>query len=49
MAELNYDLFSLFAVGNFQLQSGNCLAARVTTKTIVSLAWPWSYSMHGFE
>jgi len=33
-AKLNYDLFSLFSVGNFQLLSGNCPAARTTTKEI---------------
>jgi len=33
-AKLNYDLFSLFSVGNFQLLSGNCPAARATAKEI---------------
>lgn len=36
MAKLNYDMFDLFAVGNFQLQTGNCPAARATTKEIIS-------------
>ena len=35
MAKLNYDLFNLFAVGNFQLLSGNCPAAKKTTKEII--------------
>jgi len=35
-AKLNYDLFDLFAVGNFQLQSGNCAGARDTTKAITT-------------
>mmetsp|Transcript_20680 Transcript_20680/g.43807 ORF Transcript_20680/g.43807 Transcript_20680/m.43807 type:complete len:555 (+) Transcript_20680:69-1733(+) len=34
MARLNYELFDLFALGNFQLQSGNCPAARDTTKRV---------------
>eukprot|EP00569_Conticribra_weissflogii_P009444 CAMPEP_0171358864 /NCGR_PEP_ID=MMETSP0879-20121228/261_1 /TAXON_ID=67004 /ORGANISM="Thalassiosira weissflogii, Strain CCMP1336" /LENGTH=553 /DNA_ID=CAMNT_0011864979 /DNA_START=241 /DNA_END=1902 /DNA_ORIENTATION=- len=34
MAMLNYELFDLFALGNFQLQSGNCPAARDTTKRV---------------
>ena len=34
-AKLNYDLFDLFALGNYQLTSGNCPAARQTTKKIV--------------
>mmetsp|Transcript_17593 Transcript_17593/g.31030 ORF Transcript_17593/g.31030 Transcript_17593/m.31030 type:complete len:551 (-) Transcript_17593:84-1736(-) len=36
MAKLNYDLFNLFAVGNFQLSTGNCPAARRTTKEIIT-------------
>eukprot|EP00581_Thalassiosira_minuscula_P007471 CAMPEP_0183710558 /NCGR_PEP_ID=MMETSP0737-20130205/6262_1 /TAXON_ID=385413 /ORGANISM="Thalassiosira miniscula, Strain CCMP1093" /LENGTH=547 /DNA_ID=CAMNT_0025938857 /DNA_START=120 /DNA_END=1763 /DNA_ORIENTATION=+ len=35
-AKLNYDLMSLFSVGNFQLQTGNCPAARETTKHIIN-------------
>ncbi|KAL7526686.1 hypothetical protein ACHAWF_001872 [Thalassiosira exigua] len=33
---VNYDLFDLFALGNYQLTSGNCPAARETTKAIVA-------------
>lgn len=36
MSKLNYELFDLFAVGNFQLTSGNCAGARDTTATITS-------------
>ena len=36
MAKLNYDLFNLFAFGNFQLSTRNCLAARRTTKQIIT-------------
>ena len=36
MAKLNYDIFNLFAVGQFQLQTGNCPAARLTTDKIIS-------------
>ena len=36
MAKLNYDMFNLFAVGNFQLSTGNCPAARRTTKEIIT-------------
>jgi len=35
-SKLNYDMFSLFAMGNYQIQSGNCPAARATTKQIIS-------------
>jgi hypothetical protein len=33
-SKLNYDLFDLYALGNYQLQSGNCPAARETVKLI---------------
>merc|ERR1712070_1144416 len=36
---LNYELFDLFALGNYQLQSGNCPAARQTTKLITELMY----------
>jgi len=36
MSKLNYDIFNLFAVGQFQLQTGNCPAARFTTQRIIS-------------
>ena len=36
MSKLNYDIFNLFAVGQFQLRTGNCPAARSTTQSIVS-------------
>ena len=36
MAKLNYDIFNLIAVGQFQLQTGNCPAARLTTDKIIS-------------
>ena len=35
-AKFNYDLFSLFSMGNYQIWSGNCLAVRVKTKKIVT-------------
>jgi hypothetical protein len=38
-AKLNYDLFDLFAVGNYQLTSGNCPAARETKKQIANLMY----------
>lgn len=34
MAKLNYDIFDLFALGNYQILSGNCLAARETKEKI---------------
>jgi len=36
MSKLNYDIFNLFAVGQFQLRTGNCPAARSTTQSITS-------------
>jgi hypothetical protein len=39
MAAVNYELFDLFALGNYQLQSGNCAAARETTKLVVDLMY----------
>eukprot|EP00804_Cyclotella_cryptica_P013469 CCRYP_005189-RB/>CCRYP_005189-RB protein AED:0.02 eAED:0.02 QI:1281/1/1/1/1/1/2/160/359 len=36
---LNYAVFDLFALGNFQLQSGNCQAARDTVKHITQLMY----------
>ena len=36
MSRINYELFDLFAVGNFQLMSGNCAGARDTTAKITS-------------
>jgi hypothetical protein len=38
-AAVNYELFDLFALGKYQLQSGNCPAARVTTKQITELMY----------
>lgn len=34
-SKLNYDIFSLFSVGNYQLLSGNCPALRATTDEII--------------
>ena len=34
MSRLNYELFDLFALGNYQLTSGNCPAARTTVQKI---------------
>jgi len=34
MSMLNYELFDLFALGNHQLQTGNCPAARKTTTEV---------------
>ncbi|KAL3789110.1 hypothetical protein ACHAW5_004165 [Stephanodiscus triporus] len=34
-AKLNYDVFDLFALGSYQIISGNCLAARETKEAIV--------------
>mmetsp|Transcript_6625 Transcript_6625/g.10377 ORF Transcript_6625/g.10377 Transcript_6625/m.10377 type:complete len:465 (-) Transcript_6625:4435-5829(-) len=36
MAKLNYDIFDLFALGTFQLQSGDCADARTTVRMITS-------------
>jgi hypothetical protein len=38
-AAVNYELFDLFALGNYQLQSGNCPGARETTKLITELMY----------
>jgi len=38
-AKLNYDLFDLFAVGNYQIQNGNCPGARRTTAKITDLMY----------
>ena len=38
-AKLNYELFDLFSLGNFQLQTGNCPAARKTTKLVTELMY----------
>ncbi|KAL7534104.1 hypothetical protein ACHAWF_004720 [Thalassiosira exigua] len=35
-SKLNYELFDLFALGNYQLTSGNCPGARETTRKIVA-------------
>ena len=35
MAKLNYDIFDLFSLGNYQILSGNCPAARETKEKIV--------------
>ena len=36
MAKLNYDVFNGFAVGNFELLSGNCPAARATATEVIA-------------
>ena len=38
-SKLNYDLFDLFALGNSQIQSGDCSSARQTTATITKLMY----------
>ncbi|KAL3935359.1 MAG: hypothetical protein SGBAC_009103 [Bacillariaceae sp.] len=38
-AKLNYDLFDKYALGKFQLQTGNCPAARKTTTAITKLMY----------
>jgi hypothetical protein len=38
-AAVNYELFDLFSLGNYQLSSGNCPGARVTTKQITELMY----------
>ena len=35
-AKVNHELFDLFALRNFQLQSGECSTARATTKEIIN-------------
>lgn len=39
MAAVNYELFDLFALGKFQLSSGNCPGARQTTRLITELMY----------
>jgi hypothetical protein len=38
-SKLNYDLMDLFALGNYQLQSGNCPSARKTKERIAQLMY----------
>lgn len=38
-SRVNYELFDLFALGQYQLQTGNCPAARKTTKLITELMY----------
>ena len=38
-SKINYDLMSLFSLGNFQLQSGNCSAARKTKEQVTQLMY----------
>jgi hypothetical protein len=38
-SKINYDLMSLFSLGNFQLQSGNCSAARKTKEQVAQLMY----------
>jgi hypothetical protein len=38
-AAVNYEIFDLFALGNYQLQSGNCPGARATTKLVTELMY----------
>jgi hypothetical protein len=35
MAKVNYDIFDMFALGNYQILSGNCMGARETKEKIV--------------
>lgn len=39
MAKLNYDLFQLYAIGKFQLQTNKCDNARVTVEQIAQLMY----------
>eukprot|EP00980_Cylindrotheca_fusiformis_P025157 scaffold13207_cov143-Cylindrotheca_fusiformis.AAC.10 len=38
-AAVNYEIFDLFSLGNYQLNSGNCPAARKTVKMITELMY----------